>query len=53
MRRPLFYLIAAQMFVTDGAVEKHVTKIFDKLDHAASSEDHRRVLAVVNYMQNH
>jgi DNA-binding NarL/FixJ family response regulator len=43
--------IAAQMFVTDGAIEKHISKIFDKLDLAQSSDDHRRVLAVVNYMQ--
>lgn len=44
--------IAAQMFVTGGAIEKHISKIFDKLDLAQSSEDHRRVLAVVNYMQS-
>lgn len=43
--------IAAEMFVTEGAVEKHISKIFDKLDLAPSSEDHRRVLAVINYMQ--
>jgi DNA-binding NarL/FixJ family response regulator len=39
------------MFVTEGAIEKHISKIFDKLDLAQSSDDHRRVLAVVNYMQ--
>ena len=44
--------IAAQMFVTEGAIEKHISKIFDKLDLAQSSDDHRRVLAVVNYMQS-
>lgn len=43
--------IAAELFITDGAVEKHISKIFDKLDLAQSSDDHRRVLAVVNYMQ--
>jgi DNA-binding NarL/FixJ family response regulator len=43
--------IAGAMFITDGAVEKHISKIFDKLDLAPSSEDHRRVLAVINYMQ--
>jgi DNA-binding NarL/FixJ family response regulator len=44
--------IAAQMFITEGAIEKHISKIFDKLDLAQSSDDHRRVLAVVNYMQS-
>lgn len=43
--------IAAEMFVTEGAVEKHISKIFDKLDLPPSSEDHRRVLAVVNYLR--
>lgn len=43
--------IAAEMFVTEGAIEKHISKIFDKLDLAPSSEDHRRVLAVINYMR--
>lgn len=43
--------IAAELFITGGAVEKHISKIFDKLDLVPSSEDHRRVLAVVNYMQ--
>jgi DNA-binding NarL/FixJ family response regulator len=42
--------IAAEMFVTEGAVEKHISKIFDKLDLAPSGDDHRRVLAVVNYL---
>jgi DNA-binding NarL/FixJ family response regulator len=44
--------IAGELFVTEGAVEKHISKIFDKLDLPQSSEDHRRVLAVVNYMQS-
>lgn len=43
--------IASEMFVTEGAVEKHISKIFDKLDLAPSGEDHRRVLAVVDYLQ--
>lgn len=42
--------IAGEMFVTEGAVEKHISKIFDKLDLAQSGDDHRRVLAVVNYL---
>jgi len=36
--------IAEQMVVTEGAVEKHVTGIFSKLELTAT--DHRRVLAV-------
>lgn len=43
--------IAAELFVTEGAVEKHISKIFDKLDLEPSSADHRRVLAVVDYLQ--
>jgi DNA-binding NarL/FixJ family response regulator len=42
--------IAAELVVTDRAVEKHVTGIFSKLDLAASSEDHRRVLAVLRFL---
>lgn len=42
--------IAGELFVTEGAVEKHISKIFDKLDLAPSSDDHRRVLAVVDYL---
>jgi DNA-binding NarL/FixJ family response regulator len=38
--------------VSDGAVEKHISKIFDKLDLPPSGEDHRRVLAVVDYLQH-
>jgi DNA-binding NarL/FixJ family response regulator len=45
--------IAGELFVTDGAVEKHISKIFDKLDLPPSSEAHRRVLAVVDYLQHH
>ena len=39
--------IAERMFVTLRAVEKHVTSIFVKLRLPASTEDHRRVLAVL------
>lgn len=44
--------IAGELFVTEGAVEKHISKIFDKLDLPPSGEDHRRVLAVVDYLQH-
>ena len=42
--------IAEGLVVTDRAVEKHVTGIFGKLDLTASGEDHRRVLAVLRFL---
>ncbi|MDH6124580.1 DNA-binding NarL/FixJ family response regulator [Kitasatospora sp. GP82] len=42
--------IAAQLVVTERAVEKHVANIFLKLDLPVSSADHRRVLAVLRYL---
>ena len=42
--------IAGEMVVTERAVEKHVTGIFSKLDLPTSSDDHRRVLAVLRYL---
>jgi DNA-binding NarL/FixJ family response regulator len=44
--------IAERLYVTLRAVEKHVTSIFTKLDLPASSDDHRRVLAVLTYLQS-
>lgn len=43
--------IAAELVVTDRAVEKHVTSIFSKLDLPAAPEDHRRVLAVLRFLE--
>ncbi len=43
--------IAERLFVTLRAVEKHVTSIFTKLDLPASTDDHRRVLAVLAYLR--
>jgi DNA-binding NarL/FixJ family response regulator len=43
--------IAARMVVTERAVEKHVTSIFQKLRLPASEEDHRRVLAVLAFLR--
>jgi DNA-binding NarL/FixJ family response regulator len=43
--------IAAQLVLTVGAVEKHVANIFTKLRLPPSENDHRRVLAVLAYLQ--
>jgi DNA-binding NarL/FixJ family response regulator len=43
--------IASELVVTVAAVERHVTGIFDKLGLRQSPEAHRRVLAVLQYLQ--
>jgi DNA-binding NarL/FixJ family response regulator len=43
--------IAATLVISEGAVEKHIANIFSKLDLAASPSDHRRVLAVLRYLE--
>ena len=43
--------IAAALVVTEGAVEKHVSNIFTKFDLAPTDGDHRRVLAVLRYLE--
>ncbi len=43
--------ISAALVVTDGAVEKHVSSIFSKLGLAPAETDHRRVLAVLQYLR--
>lgn len=42
--------IAARLVVTTGAVEKHVTSILSKLGLEASPDAHRRVLAVLRFL---
>lgn len=42
--------IADRLFVTAGTIEKHVHAIFLKLDIPEASDDHRRVLAVLQYL---
>ena len=44
--------IAQQLVVSDGAVEKHVSNIFTKLDLPPADEDHRRVLAVLRWLES-
>jgi DNA-binding NarL/FixJ family response regulator len=43
--------IARELVITVGAVEKHISSIFSKLDLPASDDDHRRVLAVLTYLR--
>ena len=43
--------IARAMVVTPGAVEKHISNIFGKLDLPATDDDHRRVLAVLAFLR--
>jgi DNA-binding NarL/FixJ family response regulator len=44
--------IARAMVVQPGAVEKHISSIFNKLNLPASDDDHRRVLAVLAFLRN-
>jgi DNA-binding NarL/FixJ family response regulator len=43
--------IAAELVISESAVEKHVGRIFDKLRLPQSDSDHRRVLAVLAYLR--
>jgi serine/threonine-protein kinase PknK len=42
--------IARKLFITEGTVEKHVNSILGKLDLPDTAEDHRRVLAVIRFL---
>jgi DNA-binding NarL/FixJ family response regulator len=44
--------VARALFITGGAVEKHVKSIFGKLGLSQSEADHRRVLAVLAYLHD-
>ena len=44
--------IASALVISDGAVEKHVTNIFTKFDLPVSQSDHRRVLAVLRFLDS-
>jgi DNA-binding NarL/FixJ family response regulator len=43
--------IAARIFVSEGTVEKHVRSILIKLDLPQNDTDHRRVLAVLRFLE--
>jgi DNA-binding NarL/FixJ family response regulator len=44
--------IAHELVISEGAVERHVTNIFTKLDLPVSQSDHRRVLAVLRFLDS-
>lgn len=44
--------IAAALVISDGAVEKHVSNVFTKLDLPAAGLDNRRVLAVLRWLNS-
>ncbi len=44
--------VARELVVTERAIEKHVTSIFSKLELTAVEDGHRRVLAVLTYLDN-
>jgi DNA-binding NarL/FixJ family response regulator len=43
--------IAAELYVSERAIERHVTSIFAKLGLPTTEQDHRRVLAVLAYLR--
>jgi DNA-binding NarL/FixJ family response regulator len=44
--------VAEDLVVTVAAVERHVTSIFDKLELRPAPDQHRRVLAVLSYLES-
>jgi serine/threonine-protein kinase PknK len=44
--------IASRLWVTEGTVEKHVRSILTKLNLMETGDDHRRVLAVVAFLES-
>lgn len=44
--------IARRIYVSEGTVEKHVRAVLTKLDLPATEDDHRRILAVLSYLEN-
>jgi DNA-binding NarL/FixJ family response regulator len=46
------HAVAAALTVSERAVEKHIANIFAKLDLPPSETGHRRVLAVLRYLES-
>jgi DNA-binding NarL/FixJ family response regulator len=44
--------IGAALVISDGAVEKHVSNVFTKLDLPVAGPDNRRVLAVLRWLNS-
>ena len=44
--------IASELVISEGTVEKHVASIFTKFDLPESQSDHRRVLAVLRFLDS-
>jgi len=44
--------IASELVISEGAVEKHVANIFTKFDLSVSQSDHRRILAVLRFLDS-
>ncbi len=42
--------IARRLYINEGTVEKHVQRIFPKLRLPETGDDHRRVLAVLTFL---
>jgi DNA-binding NarL/FixJ family response regulator len=45
--------VARRLWVTEGTVEKHVHSILNKIGLPETDDDHRRVLAVLTYLEGH
>jgi DNA-binding NarL/FixJ family response regulator len=44
--------VARRLSVTEGTVERHVRHILAKLSIPETTEDHRRVLAVITFLES-
>jgi serine/threonine-protein kinase PknK len=43
--------IAHRLWITEGTVEKHVRSVLTKLDLPETEDDHRRILAVLTFLE--